>query len=183
MEGWQLTLAIGSAVTASVALAAATLSIGSWKGGVDADRKRFAKFIKRANRKLDELQQSMNNLFREFPSQTIRAQSKSTLTELGRKISEEISAKAWADMEATTLQGEIIGKQDFELQDFAFNYVFSRYKPNKDFQFRISKAAFDHGITGNQVKNVLMVELRDALLELIQKPEPEIPAAPEPTPE
>ena len=64
------------------------------------------------------------------------------------------------------------GKQPYEIQDFSFDYVFNRHEPEEEELARWKESAYQHGLDVSQVKNVLMVELRDALVEATQQPKP-----------
>ncbi|MCY4156723.1 MAG: hypothetical protein OXF66_04710 [Gammaproteobacteria bacterium] len=145
-------------IVAFIAAISALGTIFIWVGRVNADRETFKEFITEVRGKLD-------SIFRLIAGGTVGAGSPTQLTDLGREVSREISAKEWAKKHADVLAGEAEGKKPFDIQDFSFNYVFNRHKPTADDLSLWKESAYQHGLDVSQVKNVLMVELRDALLE------------------
>ena len=133
---------------------------GRWVGGVNTDRDNFKEFMTEVRGKLD-------SIFKILSSRTVGSESPTTLTELGREVSGEVKAKEWAKKRAAILAQELAGKQPYEIQDFSFDYVFNRQKPEAEELALWKESAYQHGLDVSQVKNVLMVELRDALLEVI----------------
>ena len=139
---------------------------GRWVGSVNTDRENFKEFMKEVRGKLD-------SIFRIVSGDTVGAGSPTQLTDLGKEVSGEIAAKEWATKQANLLASEAHGKQPFEIQDFSFDYVFNRHKPTTEELNSWKQSAYEHGLDVSQVKNVLMVELRDALLETIQQSNPD----------
>ena len=144
---------------------------GDWYGKVNTDRKHFKEFMDRVERKLD-------SIFRILSSKTVETGSPTTLTKLGSDVSNEIAAKEWAIKQAALLVDAARGKTHYEIQNFSFDYVFNRHDPEKDELSLWQESAYQHGLDVSQVKNVLMVELRDALIEALKQPTP----TPEPQP-
>lgn len=131
---------------------------GTWYGSVNSDRETFKAFITEVRGKLD-------SIFRVVSGGTVGAGSPTQLTDLGRTVSSEVAAKKWAREQADLLTDEARGKRPFEIQDFAFDYVFNRHKPTAEEISSWKESAYQHGLDVSQVKNVLMVELRNALLD------------------
>ena len=138
---------------------------GDWYGKVNTDRKNFKEFMNRVERKLD-------SIFRILSSKTVDTGSPTTLTDLGRDVSNEIAAKEWATEQAALLVDSARGKTHYEIQNFSFDYVFNHHEPEEKELSRWQESAYQHGLDVSQVKNVLMVELRDALIEILKEPEP-----------
>lgn len=173
MTGWELAFTlIGTFVSVAALITVIffrTLDRVSanakWTGQVDADRENFKEFIKEVRGKLD-------SIFRLVSGGTVDAGSPTRLTDLGRKVSGEIGAGEWAKKQAVLLAKQLQGKQPYEIQDFSFDYVFNRHEPEEEELARWKESAYQHGLDVSQVKNVLMVELRDALVEATQQPKP-----------
>ena len=158
-----------------LAAGTAVFHVGRWVGNTNTDRQNFKEFMTDVRGKLD-------SIFKILSSRTVGSGSPTQLTDLGHKISGEVKAKAWAKKNAAALAQEVAGKQPYEIQDFSFDYVFNRQEPNSEEMALWKESAYQHGLDSSEVKNVLMVELRDALLEIIQKPTPDISTTPEPSP-
>lgn len=148
---------------------------GDWYGKVNSDRKNFKDFIDRVDRKLD-------SIFRILSAKTIGSGSPTELTDPGRKVSGEISAEEWAAKQAVLLADDARGKTRYEIQNFSFDYVFNRHEPGKGELSLWQESAYQHGLDVSQVKNVLMIELRDALIEVLKQPEPTPTPTPAPQP-
>ncbi len=152
-------------IVAGIAVISALITIGIWVGWVNSDRDNFKDFMKRVDRKLD-------SIFRALPSKAVDSGSPTQLTKLGREVSGEIQAGEWSKKQAVLLAKELQGKQPYEIQDYSFDYVFNRHEAAEEELALWKESAYQHGLDVSQVKNVLMVELRDALIEILQQPTP-----------
>ena len=173
MTGWELAFTLIGTFVSVAALVTVIFfrtldrvsANAKWAGQVDADRENFKDFIKEVRGKLD-------SLFRLVSRGTVDAGSPTRLTDLGREVSDEIGAGEWAKNQAALFARQLQGKQPYESQDFSFDYVFNRHEPEEEELARWKESAYQHGLDISQVKNVLMVELRDALLQATQQSEP-----------
>lgn len=91
-----------------------------------------------------------------------------SLTELGQKVSEEIDAREFAKEEAKRLIDQIPSKSPYTVQEFAFDYI-KKLEPQDELLLKLENSAFNNGITLPMVKEALAVELRDALLKMINE--------------
>ena len=135
---------------------------GLWKGKVDSDRASFKEFMK-------EVRNDIKELLRRS-SHTLAGSSPLRLTDLGKSISGRLDAPALAQDLAPLLQKRIEGKTPYEIQEMCFDYIRHEYKPPDQVEALIKACAYDNGIDRGQVVDVLAVELRDRLLEMVPRP-------------
>ena len=158
-----LTLILSS-IAAVVVIGSAILSAGIWIGRVNADRCSFAKFMERIDSVIETIQSDIHRIFERLPKVTTKEDSPITLTDLGNTVSREIDAKAWAKMKAVELKDKILEQEDFKLHELSAGYLANDFKPDREFDEKMRKCAYDHGIDDEQIMKVLMVELREALI-------------------
>ena len=140
-----------------------------WKGKVDADRKAFKIFMKEVRKKLDTLIQAM-------PPPLVTRLSPVRLTEFGQKISQKIDAAEWAQQAASDMLDdelrEKISQDPLKVQEESASYVKKLPKLEEPFRTRARTCAYENGIAWEQLLNVLAIELRDALLVLVENEPP-----------
>ena len=138
-------------------------SIGIWIGKVNSDRASFKDFMK-------EIRKDIKIILGRLPPRPVTGSSPLRLTDLGESISQTLEARHWAVRTAEELQGRIQGMQPYEIQDFCSTYIKNEFTPDALQKARIKECAYEHGIESTSVLEVLMVELRDKLLELSTGP-------------
>ena len=149
-----------------VTVIGAAFKIARWTGSVDADRGRFDAFM-------EEVRADIKKILDRLPlPSTTMSGSPLRLTDLGRRISEELDAAALAEQLAPALRDQAEGKDPYSIQELCFEYVRGKYEPPEETELRIRLLAFDNGIDREQVINVIAIELRDRLLTL---PDRELP--------
>lgn len=145
-------------VIATIAVIGAVLRIGLWVGSVNEHKTIVTKFMKELRDKLDQI-------FLRLPAETVGGISPFTLTDLGKRISEELSAKDWAARIAPDLRASVTGKEPYEIRDFCYVYVRDTLVVSETQEAEIRRSAYENGVDRVQVLNVLAIELRDRLLE------------------
>lgn len=132
---------------------------GEWKGSVDKDRQNFRHFM-------TEMRQKIDDIFARLPPRRIlEEKSPLGLTELGREIGEEIGAKVWAANMVANLRSEVERKSPYQLQDFCFEFVKSKLELTPEQTMLVESTAYSHGLRKEKVLDVLVIELRDALID------------------
>ena len=154
-----------------IAVARIAFGIGGWATGVDKDSKRFDKFIDKIEGKLDHISEQISDLFRRLPSPVAEGKSPLQLNKLGQSISDTLGAKQWAGEIAKGLKERVINKPPYDVQEFSFNYVRGEFKPTDEQESELGQCAYEHGIEKNIALDVLALELRDKLLELLRRVE------------
>ena len=137
--------------------ASIVIGIGIWVGSVSTNQKNFREFMCEVR---DDIKQILLKVSGEATSS-----SPIRLTELGEAMSKTFGGKDWATEMADVLSKHVENKEPYEIQEFCQNYLRNELKPDEELNARIGRCAYEHGVTREQVLNVLAVELRDILLE------------------
>ena len=116
---------------------------------------------------MEEIRNDIKKIFERLPSSTTGGHSPIQLTDLGKKVSEEIQASIWAEQSAPTLAAQNRGKGHYDIQEFCLKYVQGKSALSDEMDRRVKSSAYNNGIDKEQVLRVLAVELRNALLELL----------------
>ena len=171
MTGWELVGTFGSFAAALVAIFIFVFNKvadkSEWKGKVDSDRTAFRKFMEEVREDIREIRADIKKIFERLTPLTATTGSPLRLTDLGKKVSEEIEAKEWARELAETLADELKNKTPFEIQETCRKYCFDmkRLQPSEERLALCGTSAYENGIELKQVYNVLGLELRDIVLQ------------------
>lgn len=161
------TFITNASVTAAViSIAAALTGIGVWIAGVNG----LKPAVKQIQEDLKKIQDDIKRIFHALPPNPVTSGSPLRLTELGARISSDLNAAEWAKRTAQRLADQVEGKEPYEVQEFCYAYM-GMLSLNEERQAPITEAdikrcAYENGMKESQVKEVLVVELRDALLAL-----------------
>ncbi len=158
-----------TSILAILALGSAFVAIVPWYAKVNSDRKNFKEFMSETKNTLNSIDKKFEKLYSLLISKkTVINASPLRLTELGEKVSQEISAKEWAKREAEKLRPQVVDMtENFELHDAARSYVHQKYEPSEDESRNWKRCAYENGIEFAAVLEVLVVELRDVLINLV----------------
>ena len=151
-------------VVAIIAVLSVLGTIFTWVGRVNSDRENFKDFMKDVRGKLDRI-------FDRLPKATLQSESPLSLTPFGQKVSKHVAAKQWVVNIVADLLGRVKGQTEYEIEQFAMNYMRDTFVPDGNQKALLQKVAYDNGLGVDEVLRVIAVELRDALLA--QKPSPE----------
>ena len=143
-----------------IVVGGALLGIGTWIGGMNSFKSTVEPFMR-------EIRDDIKEIFKSL-SPTTSSASPVRLTDLGKAISEELDARRWArEIATTTLAARSTDlTEEYELFELAETYVQEEFRPPEEFERRLKASAYNHGIKPDQVRRVLIVELRDAFLSL-----------------
>ena len=130
--------------------------------------------ISRVDNRLTGMLQTV--LGKVIPSKAFAANSPLHLTEEGERISSELGAKAWASAEVEKLNPPDRAG-GYELQGYCFTYVNEAELP-VDLTVAIREVADREDVDEGEVRSVLAIELRDALLALQRDESGQQPAQP-----
>ena len=159
--------AIASVALIGVLITAATVIFyaGKLTERVDSMKEGLGELKDAVDSAVSELRGDIKGILQQLGKSTTTSNSPITLTELGQSISREIGASGWAESEAKKLLSDIQEKEPYEIQILSFEHA-KKAVLSPELQRRILQSAYDNGITEENVKDVLGVELRDALLRL-----------------
>lgn len=135
----------------------AITGIAYWAGSTHRSVRTLERFM-------DEIRTDIKKIFEKLPPSTVAGDSPLQLTDLGKKVSEEIQASEWAKKIASAIALEVAGRHPYEVQEFCLEYVKKENILTEDMQNRVKTSAFENGIKKEQVLRVLAIRLRDELL-------------------
>lgn len=95
-----------------------------------------------------------------LPQTVIHSSSPVSLTEYGEKIAQAVNASAWARKHAEVVQGRVAGKAAYEVEEISFSYAREEHELSPSMR----EIMYEHGYSGEHVRSVLGVMLRDELL-------------------
>ncbi len=145
-----------------------------WKGKVNADIGNFQEFMA-------EVRADIKRIFLRLEPEVASRRSPLRLTDLGKKVSAEIEAAAWAARTAPTLTGRIDGMEAYDIQEFSFIYADDELELTDEQQSLVKQAAYGNGLAESTVRRVMAFELRDQLLDLAGLEQPDEKTLPPPT--
>lgn len=138
-------------------LAGILIGTGMWIGAVNSDRTTFKAFMK-------EVRDDIKTILGRLPSPAETKQSPLRLNDLGRTVSRAINADVWADKILPDVAERLKGSEAFEIEDFCFMYVGHVMEYSEQEKRLIKRVGYENGLTDNDVRRVLAIELRDKLL-------------------
>ena len=154
---------IGVGFTLASVLIGFAFWFGSWKKGVETDISAIKNTTSDINSKLSNLTSLFVSMLLDG---VLNSKSPRTLSDLGKKISEELGAKQLAESLAPHLVERSKGLSEYDIQNLCNEYVHQEYTPEPDFEEQMKSCAYNYGISIISVLSILAVELRDALLAL-----------------
>jgi hypothetical protein len=175
MGGWYTNPVVWiGAITALVIIGRVIFLIGQWKGKVDEAQSAFkttlASFMEEIRAEAGRVHARIDDIFGRLPRAEITSGSPLTLTDLGRRISDCLNAKALAGTLADSLRERVRGRKPYQIHEMCFDYVKNDFDPPVEVVDAIGECAYEHGVKREQVLNVLAVELRDQLLSALDAP-------------
>ncbi len=154
------------------ALLRGVLAIGEWKGKTDTS-------VKALKEAIAEIRDDVKRILGMVGPRAIGDGSPLRLTDLGKGISEDINAAAWAKQQGQRLSEKVAGMAPYDIQKFCFGHVRSdQFDPGSELLEKMKASAYNRGTTFEQVENVLAIKLRDVLLEIHGLEPPETDTAP-----
>ena len=148
-------------VIAIVAIAFAIFRIGTWVGSVN-------ELKNRAYGLMDEIKADLKKILSQLGSNGVYSSNNPIqLNDLGKVVSSALAAKKWAKAESLNLIERARKKEEFEIYDLCFKHVYGEsFKPSEEMDFMMRQVAYQHNINNEKVLAVLVIELRDCLLDL-----------------
>ena len=139
--------------------------VGEWKGNVDKSLNSFKDIM-------EEIRSNFREILNRLPKSTYQGSSPIALTDLSEKISDELDAKSWAKQKAKYLISYEIKPvkilPEFQIQEYCEEFV-EKEDALADIDLEIRKSSYEHGLNREQVVAVVMIELRDAMINLLEE--------------
>jgi len=150
-------------------------SFGESLKEVKAEQRSFGKSMKEVKtnqtafwQSMKQVEEKISNIPEHLPlPAVVEAQSPLQLSKFGKKISDNLSVDKWAADHALCLVDKASEKQEFEIFEMCMEYVGDQFDNDLNFNRNFRKGAYEVGTDVEQVKKVYAVELRDALLALL----------------
>ena len=136
-------------------------SFGESLKEVKAEQRSFGVSLRKVEEKIINIPEHLT------PPTVVEIKSPIRLSNFGRDISENLSVDGWAADHATCLVDKAYEKQEFEIFEMCLEYVSNQFENDVGFNKNFRKGAYEVGTDVEQVKKVYAVELRDALLALL----------------
>ncbi len=133
---------------------------------IDERDRRFTEFSRRTEGDIKELRQDVKVMMTRVLALPVGKNSPLHLTDIGERMSKDISGRAWATDVAHALRHKIEGKEPYEIHEFSFQYVKKELEPDPDLASKIGRCAYETGYSRDDVLDVMAIELRDALMRL-----------------
>ncbi len=149
-------------------LAGSTLvGIGIWIGRTEFLNKAVRDALEEIKQILVGLKENTDKILDKISSGTIEGESPYRLNDKGLSVSNSIDAKQWAKGKAQELVPRISGKQPFEIYESCKDFVRYEFEPNDAFLKKMKKCAYENAISVSEVEDVLIIELRDAIISIL----------------
>jgi len=158
---WENPLIYLAIIGVIVGVVGVMFRFGVWVGSVNTRLSSLTAFVDTVNSKLDRIIAALE------PS-VVAPGSPLELTELGRSISERLDAERWARKTIRDLHDRVAEAQfseKFEFHEMAEAFVTKEFEPDENFLRKMRDCAYEKGISLVQVQKVLIVVLRNALLD------------------
>ena len=150
----------GIAVAVGGGIIRGLMKYSEWRGKMD-------EFKNGVGPILTEIRGDIKKIFRRLPGAPVTSGSTVRLTELGVELAAKLGARQWASSIAPALLSAITDMNAYQVQEFCSQYVGDEtFESAPGMLDKIQNLAFEHGLVETQVRDVLMVELRDQLLEM-----------------
>ena len=152
-------IGIPSLIGGIYAIVRISLAIGQWKGRNDES-------VTSIKGTLETIQNDVKKIFR-LLSPEAEVASPLRLTDLGREVSADLDGTNWAEKTASELVDQLRGKQPFEIDAYASEYVQDDSHFSDELLRKMQESGYNRALKLERVRNVLAIELRDALLRLL----------------
>ena len=151
-----------------LSIGTAVFYIGRWVGKVNSDSKSFNGFMEEVKDDIKVIRENITEIFNRLSPLEATGSSPLTLTELGENISEYVDAKKIANQLIEEFDVEKLeGDSFYTVQEYCKDYILNKFKPSPEQDRKILDCAYEHGVRRNQVENVIAIELRDRVIEVI----------------
>ena len=109
-----------------------------------------------------EIREDIKKILGRLPADPIGATSPLSLTDYGEEIAKAVDAATWAKNHVGMVKDRALGKPAYEIEDISFAYARTEYTLSPSMR----ETMYEHGYSGDHVRSVLGVVLRDELIRL-----------------
>lgn len=147
--------------------------LGGWKTRLDGLPKQLETTLQVNFQEI----KSKLDLIVSFSSPIRLQQSPVQLSDIGKKVAEDIYIDEWIGEYAAEFSGDLEDKNAYEIQEFCFQYAQTDFRlsvkdapPREGLQEALEMAAYKHGLQLSHVLEVIGLVLRDKILERLNRP-------------
>lgn len=165
-------MTIAQLIGVLIAASAVSVTVGAlvfrgsrWVGGVNERLNTHDSLLAEVRGDIVTMRRDMGKVFALLPSPALDSASPLRLNALGEDIAERLEAAAWAERVAQEVGESVSGMEPYQIQEFCYAYVYDEFQPDPDFDRAIRVTAYDKGLHRYGVLDVLVIALRDELLE------------------
>ena len=138
--------------------------VGKWFQATDQVKRDLGSIKETLAKVVEEFRDDIKKIFL-YLRPEVSSSSPLELTDFGRELSTDIGGQEWARQKASELASRVRGQPAFEVHEFAAEYVQGNTNFDEAFFQRMRECVYNRGAKIEQIRNVLAVELRDALLK------------------
>ena len=155
-------------VAVATGIIAGVWKFGVWYGKVNRSLVSFEGFMTSVRDDLKEIRNDIRRIFRALPSEAVTGKGPVQLTEFGKRIAESVNSSEWAKEQATDLVSSAKDMPEYEVFDLCVDRASKFADEDPDFITLLRKGAYECGTSSIEVIKVFNVELRDAVLNLLE---------------
>lgn len=138
-----------------VAVATGLAWLLPWIGGIKEHKSSVTKFM-------SEIREDIKTILRRLPAEPITPKSPLALTGYGEEIAAAVGALRWAMEHVESVRDRVVGKPAYEVEEISFAYAREEYELSSSMR----EVMYENGYSGEHVRAVLGVVLRDELIAL-----------------
>ena len=147
-------------IVPGLAVLSGIIYLSRWMGKTDESVRLIEEAIK-------EIKSDIKEILRQFSGSAVERKSPLRLTEGGQSISDALDAKAWAARTVQDLLPKLKGSHPYDIQMFCMDCVDHEGNLTHEFVQKMKSCAYEEAFPMSQIKDVLAIELRDAILKIL----------------
>ena len=160
------TIALVAVLTLRRAIRSDDKEEARWKGSMDEFKESASKKLETIDRRLRNVETTVLQLVGWYQREgVLKVNSPMTLNTLGEKVWRELDAANWLRRHAAEVSAQVKWLSEYDVQEFCFNYM-SRLDLEPRHRNLVRQAAYRNGLTEFQVRQIMAIKLRDALLSM-----------------
>ena len=109
-----------------------------------------------------EIRDDIKKILHRLPAYPIGTTSPLSLTDYGEEIAAAVNALPWAREHVELVKGRAAGKPAYEIEEISFAYAREEHELSPSMR----EVMYEHGYSGEHVRSVLGLVLRDELIRL-----------------
>lgn len=158
-------IAVGSATVALLAVLGLFWKVSGWVRDVDTAKEGWKTVADNIVEQFSAVNARIDKIFSLLGQQSfLEMKSPMALNALGEKVWGQLDAEDWLVREVAAVTSRVQGLSEYDVQEFCFEHMAS-LEFGSDQTRRAKMAAYKNGLTEFQVRQIMAIKLRDALLQ------------------